>query len=229
MIKGPAFSFSILATFGLHLVLKCLVAIEASRRLGEDRQSGALEVLLVTPISEKQILAGQRRALLRHFWWPMIFIILANLFVWQVIRYHIVHMGNNSEDAGMFALVCFGAILMLLVDFYALGWVSMWMALSARRYHRAVLGALGRVMLLPWLTILLTGFLTASMGGISSGEVGFVISCWFALGILNDLIAAGWAKKKLRKHFRRFANGSDTPTRRPASGVQTAGLQPLKT
>jgi hypothetical protein len=49
--QEAAFVIVISVTYGLHLIVKCLVAAEASRLLGEERQSGALELLLITPLS----------------------------------------------------------------------------------------------------------------------------------------------------------------------------------
>ena len=49
--------------FVMHLLLKVFVATEASRRLNEDRRSGALELLLVSPLSISQIISAQTAAL----------------------------------------------------------------------------------------------------------------------------------------------------------------------
>ncbi|MGA2865795.1 MAG: ABC transporter permease subunit, partial [Verrucomicrobiota bacterium] len=59
----PWLVVAMLASYVMHQVLKYLVAVEASRRWCDERRSGTLESLLVTPISAEAILAGQRRAL----------------------------------------------------------------------------------------------------------------------------------------------------------------------
>jgi hypothetical protein len=72
------FPVAMFMSYGLHQVVKWLMAMEASRRLSEDRNSGALELLLVTPISAEAILAGQRRALWEIFRGPMVLALLIN-------------------------------------------------------------------------------------------------------------------------------------------------------
>src|SRR6185436_11763696 len=54
----PAFATCIFIAYGMHLFLKTLITVEASRRMSEDRQSGALELLLVTPLPVSVILTG---------------------------------------------------------------------------------------------------------------------------------------------------------------------------
>src|SRR5205085_12159068 len=56
----------------LGLLMEGWIASETGRHLAEDRQTGALELLLSTPLSVRQILAGQWQALLRQFLGPMV-------------------------------------------------------------------------------------------------------------------------------------------------------------
>lgn len=212
VIKNASFQFFVLTTIAFHIVFKCFVALEAARRLSDDRQSGALEAILVTPLLEKEIFAGQRRALLRHFWAPLFFLAAANLCVLERIW---SLPGIGADESGVFSLICFGGILVLLFDFYALGWLGMWRAMYARRYYRAVLGALMRVMVVPWLILLLVGFLVAGgRGGFSTeAAIGFFVT-WFTICVVNDLIVGIGAKMRLRAKFRRYAAGiaaSDPP------------------
>jgi hypothetical protein len=60
---AKAIAFSIV----LHLCFNVIVAYAAGRRLAEDRQSGALEVLLASPLESAAIVNGQRSALLSQF------------------------------------------------------------------------------------------------------------------------------------------------------------------
>src|SRR5438093_4347122 len=61
----------VLTVYALHGTMKCWVAWEASRRLAEDRRRGALELLLVTALSERSILVGWLMGLKRRFAGPM--------------------------------------------------------------------------------------------------------------------------------------------------------------
>src|SRR5205085_2319460 len=59
-------------------VLKMLVAVQASRFFIEARHSGALEVLLCTPLKNRDIIKGQFLALKRLFGWPLAAFVLLN-------------------------------------------------------------------------------------------------------------------------------------------------------
>ena len=80
------FTMALFVAYGLHQILKCSIAIEASRRISEDRQSGALELLLVTPLHPKQIVTAQLRAIRRTFAVPVFLVVLVNVaLVWLVV------------------------------------------------------------------------------------------------------------------------------------------------
>jgi hypothetical protein len=56
----------------LHLCLKFWVASEACQKLGPDHRSGALELLLSTPLTVAEMLRGQMLTLRRQFLWPVL-------------------------------------------------------------------------------------------------------------------------------------------------------------
>ena len=62
----------LLLFYGLHTLLKCWIGWEASRRLLDDREQGALELLLTTPLPERQIIAGWLLGLRRRFLKPFL-------------------------------------------------------------------------------------------------------------------------------------------------------------
>src|SRR6185503_4284163 len=59
--------FCMFMAYGLHVVVKLLVAAQASNRFCEDLRSGALELLLVTPVTPEKMIEGQWRALKLQF------------------------------------------------------------------------------------------------------------------------------------------------------------------
>jgi hypothetical protein len=179
--RDTCFGIVMFLTYGIHQVLKALIAIEASRRLSDDRQSGALELLLVTPLPVSKILSGQRRALGLTFRWPVIFVAIVNLCMFLLIT------GEKFIGGG----------LLLVLDAIALSWVGMSMALKKRGHHRAIYSTFARVMLPPWLAIFL--FIFLSIGGTNfngSDMIGFV-GLWLFGCVIVDLIQATTARSKL--------------------------------
>jgi len=194
--KDTCFGIVMFLSYGIHQVLKGLIAIEVSRRLSEDRQSGALELLLVTPLAISKIISGQRRALAEAFRWPMFLTAIVNLCMFMLITgLNPVHM--DAKDRVVFSEMFVGGLLLLVLDAFALSWVGMSMALKKRGHHRAIYSTFARVMLPPWLAILLFVFL--SIGGNNfngSDMIGFV-GLWLFGCVIVDIIQAAKARAGL--------------------------------
>jgi hypothetical protein len=184
--------------YGFHLVVKWLVAMESSRRLSEDRRSGALELLLVTPLTTEQILAGQRRALWESFRGPMGLALISNVGLFTLIVWP-DFLGLHGNAVAIFCEMALGGGVMMLVDFYALGWIGMWRALQTRKHHRAILGTMGRVVFLPWLAILFLVFLTIGSRVNDDTTVMLLIAAWFFFGAMVAFAFGQRAKMALRE------------------------------
>jgi len=210
-----AFIVALFAAFGLHQVFKCLVAMEATRQLSEDRQSGALELLLVSPLTEAEILDGQSRALRRHFAGWVWLLALVNLGLAAAAALCAERLQIRPRgDAVVFVELFLGGMLALAADFRALSTVGIWLALRADRHHRAVLGALGRILPAPWVALLPVIFL--SMGpGLTMDRLGLMLAFWFLLGIALDAVMASIARRQLKRGFRAVLAASGVTSARP--------------
>jgi ABC-type transport system involved in cytochrome c biogenesis permease component len=139
----PAYLFTAVT---LHTVFKLWVATEASRRFSADRHSGALELLLATPLSVSQIVTGQLLALWKQFAAPAAVVLLVDI-VFLV-------SGRYQEN---WVLMCGASLVMFIADLFALSWLGMWTGLRHRSANRAAAAALVRILALPWLVIALLG------------------------------------------------------------------------
>ena len=204
--KDICFAVAVFMPYGLHQVLKSLMAIEASRRLSEDRHSGALELLLVTPLSVDAILAGQRQAFRETFRWPMALMCVVNaILLWLVTWANPMRMGDERI---VFGEIFIGGALMLAVDSYAMNWVGIWVALRTSRPHRAVFATIARVMLPPWLGLLFFVFLGMAGVGWSTGDIMGLATLYFVAGLVLDLTLAARARIGLSQKLR----DTSTPT-----------------
>jgi len=196
--------------FGLHALVKGLMAAQATRRLCEDRQSGALELLLATRLSPSEVLGGQWHTLWKQFRWLLWALTLVNLLlVFAVLGGVPGDMGPNV--ALLFSSFFLGGIVLLWVDFRAIGWLGMWTALSGIRQHRAVLNTLARILGPPWLAIFLFVAMMVSGGGSSLGTVFVCWMVWFVLSIVSARMVAVKRKRELFDGFRQLAAG-DKPS-----------------
>jgi len=184
----------------LHFILKIWVASEACRQLASDRQSGALELLLSTPLATEEIMRGQILALRRQFGGPL----LAVLFVDALFM---VGKWPPGEDGRRWALAWMAWMATLVADVWALGMLSMWLSLTARRASRAVRGAMFRIVFLPVLITIGTGiFFTiakrASGPTVVEDYIGYF---WFMLGFALDAIFGLQARSQLLNDLRNYA------------------------
>lgn len=199
-----SFSFA----FGLHLVVKGLVALQATRRLCEDRQSGALELLLATALTPEEIIAGQWQTLCRQFrpfLWALTLMNVALTLMALVFR-----PSNMGVDVALtFSSFFLGGIVLLWMDFYALGWFGMWMALRGARSHRVVLFTLARILGPPWLVVFLFLALVAFGRGLTRESLWVCWTVWLTLSIMNSYASVVRRKKMLLQDFRRLAVGDE--------------------
>lgn len=202
----PWFIAAFGVAFGLHLIVKGLLAMEACRRLSSDRRSGALELMLATSLSPQAIIVGQWRALKRQFAWPIAGLVMVNLAMAGMVMFGGHHLDMSSDVAVMFCLFFLGGVFLLWVDFHAIGWVGMWMGLRGLRHHHATLNALGHVMLPPWVAVFLFIMLAVNSGP-SRGTVMLCWAIWIGLSVTSAQVAVARRKHDLLHQFRRLAAG----------------------
>ena len=135
-------------------VLKVLFTLEACRFFTETRRAGAFELLLATPLNANKFVSAQWTALRRLFGPAMLLAVGgAMLAVGGVIFI------QGGEVAAILGATFLGGILTAFVlvvqtlDFLALGWLGMWLALTMRRPQLAAGATILYVLILPWLTL----------------------------------------------------------------------------
>jgi hypothetical protein len=176
--------------------LKLWVVSETCHRLAEDRRIGALELLLSTPLTTREILHGQWLALKRQFAKPLAaalvleFLLLRQQFALSTTLMHLA---------------------MLLADLVALVWVGMWLGLAARNLSRAILGTIARVLILPTGAYFVGMFALEVLWpdlGRATLEPGDRVADYVELGIrlASDFVfGICWARRHLVNHFRQAA------------------------
>lgn len=198
-ILDPA--FCLLTAYCVHTIIKLWVASEASRPLAEDRRSGALELILSTPLPVSEIVDGVVLALKRMFAWPVAIILCADVAM--------LLAGASDgllEPSQSWLVFCVGLMVMFVADLYTLAWVGLWLSLNVKKVSRAVNGAISRVLVLPWAIFIagIFGLAATPWRSFEPGELE-LISGAFALALLLDSAFFGWAAFNLRENFRAAA------------------------
>ncbi len=193
--------------FLMQLMLKCWVGAEAASRFGEDRRSGALELLLCTPIRVREILQGHSQSFYWQFFWPVFWVlIICFAFLLEPMTSRWTLIDPSTRYWVRLFLV---SILLFVLDLYALSWLGMWKGFNARYVNRAVMANLLTVLALPWVgftlfTLLFSLFsIPGQVGGRAAEDV--LLGGWLVLGCGSS----GWwwyfGRNRLMNELRRRA------------------------
>lgn len=187
--------------FVMQLIIKCWAGVEAARRFGEERRSGALELLLCTPLSVREILRGQMQSLRRQFFWPAFVLLL----LWFIFLATLVpHWGSSSS--GSLVLMIVGTMVLLVLDLCALCWLGMWKGLNARFVSRGILANLFTVLLLPCLLFgMIMAMALSSTGGFM--DENFPLALWLLIGHASSCGWLYYGYNQLTTKFRSAAAG----------------------
>jgi hypothetical protein len=202
----------IFCSFLLNWFFKHWVANAACFAFSTDGDRGALELLLSTPLKIRALLRGHWLGLRHQFLVPILVLIAAEVAL--------LSMAMATEETGgyfpLFWVVAFVSGLMVFqADLVALVWVGLWSGLVAKNASGAVSATYARVMLLPWLVVML-GVSLLSMLFEMDGEANArsVLVLWVVTSLLADLFFGFSARWKLLTELRvaatRRYGGSDS-------------------
>lgn len=198
---GDKYVFNLVTLLVMQLIIKCWAGVEAARRFGEERRSGALELLLCTPLSVREILRGQMQSLRRQFFWPAFVLLL----LWFLFLATLIPRWGAS-GFGFQVLMILGTMVLLVLDLYALCWLGMWKGLNSRFVSRAILANLLTILLLPCLFfgLIMSMALSSTRGSISDN---FPLVLWLLIGHASSYGWLYWGHSQLTARFRSVAAG----------------------
>ena len=191
----------VFTSYGIHSAYKFLVAAESARQFNEDKRSGALELLLSTPLPPRWIVRGQLRATRKLWLFPAICLGLMNL-TWMT-NHEFLH------DIPVF-LPC--SIFLLLPDSYALSWRAMLNALRGERYPATVFRTYIQVVGPP-LAVLLLIFFSLANRSLNNETAQTILFLWTVACAIYDLFLIRASHRQLL-HLRALAAGDKTPKKR---------------
>jgi ABC-type transport system involved in multi-copper enzyme maturation permease subunit len=186
----------------LNSLFKLWVAVEAGQRLADDQKMGALELILSTPLSVREILLGQFLALRRQFLWPLLVVAVVELGLTVALAHYTPYSASQTYAFGR------ASLLLLLADLAAVSWVAIAAALTARTPNHASISTIFRILILPWLlwfVIVTISAVWLMLHGRNEPGWKFYLRLWFWLGLLADAafgIPAWW---RVRTRFRELA------------------------
>jgi ABC-type Na+ efflux pump permease subunit len=195
----------IVTAFLLNSILKGWVVSETCQQLAEDRRTGALELLLSTPLAVSEMTYGQFRALRRQFLGPLGFAIVLELCFLAIGLRH----SDMTGERGVWSITWIGGLAVLLIDLWALFHVGLWQSLTAANANRANSATMMRILWLPW--ILWGTILFLIMTGVD--QVGYreAVLLWLFISVAVSLGFGFAAKNRLQLEFRQAATARYIP------------------
>ncbi len=207
-------------SLAIEVLNVALLALAAALPLAHAKRTGALELLLCTPI-------GTETIVLDHWdvYWRRLRLPLAIYALLPSVLHIVVWMAQApSGNAYPWSYLFLGQgqhVILGLVRMIVIGWLALWCAVSAGNLGTAMGRTLILSLLIPWVATTASGvFLRQWLGQNLSGAPSSLT--WFlwlhgpALNLLWLLGVAAWARYNLRHHFRRAAAGE--PASRRALG-----------
>ena len=218
----------------IHALVLYYAAMSASQRLAEDRQTGALELILCSPITERTISRGLWLAYARKMLFPALLAVLVHgFFIWTVLVMmtldppaRITLSATPSElfwsalldqplrgqaldwQFGFILRIPVLILLQLMVTWPTLGWVGRWLGLRMKHPGFAPMASLALLFVPPVLLFSLACYLADRFHLYRLPARQFLpLMMWLALaiGIGHCLVLSAWAATRLRHHLRPVA------------------------
>jgi ABC-type transport system involved in multi-copper enzyme maturation permease subunit len=177
--EDDAFVFAIFTLFAMHAAAKFVFAFDATRALNEDQRSSALELLLATPLDERQIAEGQAEAFRIQFK-PHVRLLFVLTLALQFTAMVNPELRLNGDDLFFVSSFFWGTMIWTWSDHRVVSWVGMHHALTQNSHIKATMRTFGEMVLLPWSPYFVVLFLMADAR--FSEEAAGVVTLGWAIG-----------------------------------------------
>ena len=161
----------------LNFLLAVWVAARACFMISDARASGALALLLTTPINSSEIIHGHGEVLRRQFFLPFVALSISEVIIAAV-------MDVRTERAAFGPVVTVVAAVFMGAQLVAVSWFGLWTGLTTKKPAHAVVKTILWVIVLPLITL------------------PFCTCLFPILYLVKDAILTNYASSRLHKHFR---------------------------
>jgi len=215
----------------LHALVLYYSATVASQRLAEDKQTGALELILSTPTTERTISRGLWLAFGRKMFFPVLVAVLVHFYflwlcatafvleppfklprevtpgklLWCALLDQPINGYRLEWEIGFMLRVAMLALVVFGTTWIAAGWVGRWLGLKMKHPGFAPLATVTLVLVPP---VLLFSFICAAFDAMNVDRIPerqfLPLMKWiaFGIGIGHCLLLSAWAAARLRHDFR---------------------------
>lgn len=224
MANNALFMLARFAASALSLMLEFWLASHVSRFYVDGKRSGFLELLLVTPVTQADILQGHWLALRRLFLPPvaaqlLLTLVFGAIQLWASSTVVLAAppagttmpptVNHSIEIAQVIALVL-GAVSWS-IGLITIVWFSIWMGMTSKRIPIAMLKTFLYAKILPWFGISFAGgiLLVLVVRRFNAGSVVLFYSVVFQLLFIGvNLALIALARRRAQETFSKWANSA---------------------
>jgi len=189
---------TVVTFYVVHFIFKYWLATFVCEGLSADRDQGALEVILSTPLRVSEIVRGQWLGVRRFFGWPFLALVIVEIVL---VSWATMAKRYAPDNVTWVVFAGFGAVL-LFADCFAIGALGMWRGVRARTPHAAASSTLIVVLALPSLLLAILATVAGVLEVDHLSEL-FWTTSWLLLGLVTDLVVILWAHRKYEPNLRR--------------------------
>jgi len=186
--------------YALHLVTRIQLAVSATAPLVEDRRSGALETLLVTPVTNGDVVDAHHRALKRAFRWPLWLLLGMNGALQLCVLMFPAQLRMDHGAGAIFSVGFIGGALVTLSDFAALRWLCLRESLRSATPLKAAGTSYVRLNGVAWAALGVA--IPVAMGFRDEEEVAGILSLWILLCLFVNAVSCRSSRRWLRAGLR---------------------------
>lgn len=195
----------------LGVLSVALLTLVAARPLLESRRSGALELLLCTPVTGEQIARGYWAALWSKLRLPLLLCVVTPVALYLWISVSQIGRGG-AFPWNYYLLLQALSVAAQVVKVVAACWLGLWLGVRSKTTGHAIGHALLLLLLVPWLMSMAVSLVLSVSGARSwSGQVpGWLWLVWSSGSIANLTWLLGlvvWARRRLFHRFRETVAG----------------------
>jgi hypothetical protein len=201
-------------------------ASQSCRFFVEARRSGLVELLLASPVTEKELVRGQWRALLRTFGLPVLLLIAVQVTGAALSQnfWKAAAQAGSTNQIPIFTLLPITSAVLagltMVANLAAIGWFGMWMGFTSKNATLATLKTFVFVQIVPAMVISLGATMAtalmilpwaAKMGAGAKPGPNMLLFPFVSLGVSSFLALAKdtgfvlWSRKHLYYSFRERA------------------------
>jgi ABC-type transport system involved in cytochrome c biogenesis permease component len=213
---------ALMTVFAMHAMAKFAFAFDATRALGEDKRSSALELLLITPAGERAVAEGLSAAFRIRFKAHARRLIVFTL----ALQLAAIFNGKlRGDDLFLVSSFLWGPMIWTWSDYRTISWVGMHHSLKQSTHLKAMLKTLASLML-PWAPYFFVLFCMASARA-DEVAAGMVTWGWAIGAAIYQSVKTRSRRSRVLHDFRVLATGSTNFTEDNENPLESAaGLFP---